>query len=126
MLAQLRAEFPNYMNAARQAEIGIKRTIGGVLEPSVYQLLDRASQVRDQLRPLRKMLLAFIEQSPNGSDHSTEIGEAVLSFLGTMWKDSGEARENPWDEIRARLRADPYTQLPDPSLWTKINKGESE
>ena len=123
-LAQLRADLPGWENAVRQAEIAVESAISAILLPSVYQLLDRASEVRDQLRPLRKALLAFInEPPPNGFDHSSfdrgqkplgEVRQAVMSFLSTMWKDDErQACDNPWRSIRELLRADPYAMLPD-------------
>ncbi len=120
-LAQLRADLPAWENAVRQAEIVLDQAISSILVPSVQQLLDRAALVRDELRPIRRALLALVnEQPPNGFDHSTfesgkkplgEIRQAVLSFLSTMWKDDDEA-DNPWRAARERLRADPFAPLP--------------
>ena len=112
-LAQLRTDLPAYENAVRQAEVAVERAISTIMVPSVYQLLDMASRVRDQMRPLRKALILFVtEPPPNGFHHSTEIREAVLNFLSAIWRDDDRACDNPWS-IRARLRADPFAPLPD-------------
>ena len=70
---QLRTDLPAYENAVRQAEVAVEQAISAILVPSVYQLLDMASRVRDQMRPLRKALILFVtEPPPNGFGHSTE------------------------------------------------------
>ena len=123
-LTQFRADLPAYESVVRQANMAVEQAISAILLPCVLRLLDMASRVRDQMRPLRKALILFITE-PSGSGHSTEIRQEIATFLSTIWRDDDEACDNPWS-IRARLRADPYTPLPDPSSWTKINKGESE
>ena len=115
-LAQLRADLPAFEAAVSHAEVAVDFQISLILVPLVQELLSRAAQIRDELRPIRRALLDLINEQPNngfgGQKPLGEIRQACMNFLSTMWKED-EPCDNPWRSIRERLRADPFAPLPD-------------
>ena len=119
-MAELKANLPGLIEAARAADVAVEVAISAILAPVARQLLVRAQAVQRLFMPLRSALFALFESVPAGMDESLAFERArrplagvradVAKFFETL--EAVDRQVDPWREARELLRANAYAELP--------------